>query len=84
MTETNSRKGHLRISGAGTGFGHLDLGPSILFRVSNFVLRIYRAKGERLPYGVLPQRPCPQGPDSLLLGLNDRMSGLRGGFQSGS
>ncbi len=30
------------------------------------MLQIYRAKGERLqhPYGVLPQRPGPQGPDS--------------------
>ncbi len=59
MTETESRSGHLRMSGAETGFGHLDFGPSILFRVSNFVLRIYRPKGERLqhPYGVLTQRP---------------------------
>ncbi len=52
------------MSGAETGFGHLDFGPSILFRVSNFVLRIYRVKGERLqhPYGVLPQsRGLPPG-----------------------
>ncbi len=30
MTETGSRSGPLRMSGAETGFGHLDFGPSIL------------------------------------------------------
>ena len=93
MTETGSRSGPLRMSGAQTGFGHLDFGPSILpfdlaqggesfdsaqdrelverlvepFRVSNFVLRIYRAKVERFqqPYGVLPQGSGPRDPDSL-------------------
>ena len=70
MTETDSCSGYLRMSGAETGFGHFDFSASILpfgtaqggepaepFRVSNFVLRIYRAKVERFqhPYGVLPQ-----------------------------
>jgi hypothetical protein len=64
MTETDSCSGYLRMSGAEEGFGHLDFGSSILFRVSNFVLLIYRVKRERLQhlYGVHPHRSGPSVP----------------------
>ena len=45
------------------GLGHLDFGHSILFRVSDFVLRICNIKAERPTHtcGVLPESPVLWG-----------------------
>ncbi len=38
-------------------FSHLNFGHLILFRISDFVLRIYSEKRSIYPYWVLPQSP---------------------------
>ena len=60
MTETTLPMVLVVLKDALNGLSHLDFGHSILFRVSDFVLRIYYIKAETpyaSLYGVPPERP---------------------------